>query len=460
MNRTTFISKLSPILSGWWFPLQGRQLLKKAIEFGFRLRTGVFFGLNRPIASLAVCCCMLPVCANLAISQPIPSRTTQSVDTRSFPEAWSRPIAGSILSDSILLAQSDEALLHLYNMRFERADSIFNQIEARYPNHPIGPFLKSLTLWWRILPILTVHDVSLDKAFMAEMARVIDRSDQMLKRKELVFDAAFFKTAALGFRGRLLSDRESWLKAAQDGKAALDYVFELAETDPLNADLLFGVGVYEYFAEAIPEQIPLVRPLMFFFPDGNKERGLAQLELAAKHGRFVSAEAAYFLLQIYTSFQPNYAKSIEYISLLRDRFPQNALFHVLQGRVYFRWGKWELATAVFKEVVSNYSNNLPGYIKPIASQATYYLGRQDMLDGQDRAALAKFLEVIKLEESFKYDSFFRANATLRAGMASDRLGKRKEAVFYYKKVIKQKDHANSRERARKFLKAPFGNDSP
>lgn len=401
-------------------------------------------------------------CLGLAPSyaQTAPRSGNSSSTTGSFPKAWTRPIEGSILGDAELQDLSDEALSLLYNMQFSRADSIFDRIESRYPTHPIGPFLKSLTLWWKILPNLSVHDTSLDKAFHSQMEEVIKRSDRLLKRKEYAFDAIFFKTAAHGFRGRLQSDRENWFRAAQEGKSAMEHIFEIAEKDPQNADLLFGIGVYEYFAEAIPDRYPVVRPLMFFFPDGNKARGLKQLELAARHGRFVSTEAAYFLLQIYTSFEPEYDKSVEFVTLLRERYPQNALFHVMEGRVYFRWGQWDKAKAIFTDVVSNHAKKKTGYANPLVSQAHYYLGRQDMLNGNDASAAVHFLEVIKLESSYKIDSFFRTNATLRAGMASDRMGKRAAAIEFYRKVLKMEDHSNSKERAKKYIKTPYGSRTP
>jgi tetratricopeptide (TPR) repeat protein len=390
---------------------------------------------------------------------PLPIASSKAVQERTFPKAWSRPIPGSILSDPALLVQADEALDHLYNMRYQKADSIFDKIESRYPTHPIGPFLKSLTLWWQILPTLTVHDTSFDRPFLSAMDQVIERSERMIKKKEYAFDAAFFKTAAHGFRGRLLSDRENWLRAAQDGKSALDHIFEIAEADTLNADLLFGAGVYEYFAEVIPGQYPIVAPLMLFFPDGDRERGLERLELAAMHGRFVSAEAAYFLLQIFSSFQPDYQKSIKYITLLRERYPDNALFHVLEGRILFRWGQWNEATQVFNAVVSAAKSGKLGYAKPLVSQAHYFLGRQDMLGGENERALEHFKQTLSLESGYSEDSFYRAHATLRSGMVYDRLGNRKEALANYKKVLKIDNHANSRDRARRFIKTPYGGDN-
>ena len=400
---------------------------------------------------------------SVARAQPVPRTSDGGAKTgtgvQTFPKAWSRPIQGSILSDATLLAQADEALDHLYNMRYGKADSIFVLIEAGFPTHPIGPFLKSLTLWWQILPTLTVHDTSLDRSFLAAMDRVIDRSEKLLKRKEYSFDAAFFKTAAHGFRGRLLSDRESWLRAAQDGKSALDHIFEIADADSLNADLLFGAGVYDYFAEVIPERYAVVAPLMLFFPDGNKERGLQRLELAALHGRFVAAESAYFLLQIYSSFQPDYEKSIQYVNMLRERYPENALFHVMEGRVLFRWGQWNKAVTVFNDVIAAAQSGKAGYVNPLVSQARYYLGRQAMLSGENENALVHFNQVLVLESAYSNDSFFRAHATLRKGMILDRLGRRQAAISEYRKVLKIDNHSNSRERARRYIKTPYGGEN-
>lgn len=391
-------------------------------------------------------------------AQPVPQKTTSPSEKTSkvYPVAWSTPIEGSILSDPLLLSDADKALDHLYNMRFEKADSIFSRIEKRYLQHPIGPFLKSLTQWWHILSTLTVHDTSQDKAFLAQMDLVIDLSAKLTKKKQYEFDAMFFRTAAYGFRGRLLSDRENWLRAAQDGKSALDDVFKLAEKDPMNADLLFGAGVYEYFAVAMPEQYPIVKPILFFFPEGNKERGIERLEIAARHGRFVSAEAAYFLLQIYSTFQPDYEKSIDLIAYLRGRYPGNALFHVMEGRILFRWGQWERAATVFTQIEALHQRKVSGYNNELVSQAHYYLGRNEMLRGDDAVALSHFQKVIALESRWKYESFFRVHATLRAGMISDRLGDRKKAVQFYNRVLKMENQSTSRDRAKKYLKTPYG----
>ena len=41
-----------------------------------------------------------------------------------------------------------------------------------------------------------------------------------------------------------------------------------------NKDVVFGVGLYNYFADYIPETYPVVKPLMLIFPKGDQFKGL------------------------------------------------------------------------------------------------------------------------------------------------------------------------------------------
>ena len=364
----------------------------------------------------------------------------------------------SVVADPWLQSQAEAGLDALYGMQYARADSIFAVIETRYPDHPIAPFLQSLVTWWKILPSLTVHDTSYDRDFLRQMDRVIRRSDRLLRSDRHSFDGHFFKGAAHGFRGRLHSDRESWLRAAQDGRAALDHVFAVAEEDTSWADAVFGVGVYDYFAAAIPEKYPIVRPLMIFFPDANKERGLQRLQRVVDEGRFIRTEAAWFLLQIYLVFDPNYDRSRHYVQWLRHHHPDNALFHLMEGRVFIKWGQWSPSSDIFREVVQAYESGRPGYTAPLVAQAQYFLGRDAMNSHRYDEALSHFAEVSRLEARFEHASYARIHAALRTGMIYDVTGQRERARRQYRQVLDWSDEGSSHERARRYLKDPYRGD--
>ena len=66
------------------------------------------------------------------------------------------------------------------------------------------------------------------------------------------FEAILFKGGAIGFRGRLRGDRSQYLRAARDGLRSLPLLQKSRQLEPTNKDILFGQGIYHYFAEAMP----------------------------------------------------------------------------------------------------------------------------------------------------------------------------------------------------------------
>ncbi len=367
---------------------------------------------------------------------------------------WSGPY-GSILDDHETAEQGGRALHHLYDMRPEAAEAAIDSLKAAHPGHPIGYFLDGLVVWWDILPVLSIGETRLDEAFFDAMDRTVKAADRLKKEKQYPLDAVFFKAAAMGFRGRHLSNRQKWLAAARDGKASLELVFDLAERDPENPDFLFGLGVYNFFASAIPKEYPIVKPFMYFFPDADPEEGIATLHKVAQEATFVGTEAAYFLLQIYMAFEPDFDKASEMVELLRERHPSNAFFHILEGRVQSRWGRYFSAAEVFEEVIARHDTGEPGYTNGLTQGAWYHLGRSHMSAGHLDEALLAFAALDELASNDER-SVYRALGRLRAGMAWDRTGHRHEAIIAYRAVLSLPDVADSHDQAKRYLKTPFG----
>jgi tetratricopeptide (TPR) repeat protein len=389
----------------------------------------------------------------MRITLLIAAAMTVSVAQAQLP-GWSGPY-GSILDNHATAEQGGRALRHLYDMRPEAAQSAIDSLKAAYPGHPIGHFLDGLVVWWDILPELSVADTRHDNAFFDAMGRTVKAADRLKKKKQYPLDAVFFKAAALGFRGRHLSNRQEWLAAAKDGKASLNLVFDLAERDPENPDFLFGLGVYNFFASAIPKEYPIVKPFMYFFPDADPAQGIATLHKVAREASFVGTEAAYFLLQIYMAFEADFDKASEMVALLRERHPSNAFFHILEGRVQSRWGRYFSAAEVFEEVIAHHEAGEPGYTDGLSQGAWYHLGRSHMSAGHLEEALVAFTELDELASSDER-SVYRAMGRLRAGMAWDRTGYRDEAITAYRAVLSLPKVADSHDQAKRYLKKPFG----
>ena len=362
--------------------------------------------------------------------------------------------AESIFDDPVVQAEVSEGLDRLYNMEFEAAARRFEHIARRYPEHPAGPFLEALNIWWEILPDLA--DDTHDAAFYAAMQEVIERSDRLLKQRADAFDAMFFKGAALGFRGRLRSNRGEWFKAARDGLRAMDYVLDVVKREPDVADYAFGKGMYDYYAVAIPDKYPFLKPLMLFFPDGDRERGIEALQRTVRDGRLVRTEAAYFLLQIYYLFENDFDHSVHYATWLRERYPGNSFFHTIEGRVYARWGRWDQADPIFEEVYTRHKAGQTGYNASLAGQALFFMARSRMAYGEYEAALPHLDALQEPTIRGAVDYRFVTMGWLYAGMAHDALGRRSRAVAAYREALTTKDWSNAHERARQYLEMPYG----
>jgi tetratricopeptide (TPR) repeat protein len=361
-----------------------------------------------------------------------------------------RPV--SILDDYQFQEQARKGLDYLYNMDFAAADATFAEIAARYPDHPVSPFLQALVPWWTIQ--LEPSDTSEDEEFLDSMERVLDLCERRLDANPRDVDAMFFKAGAHAFRGRLHSDRKHWLKAARDGQQALKYLQKVVALDPQNDDLYFGLGTFHYMADVIPKKYRILRAFARLFPKGDRQKGLQELDRAMTRGRFVPTEVAWTLVQLNYVFEQNFPKTLLYAQWLRQRYPDNALFHLYEGRAYERMGRGGDATRVFQEIADRHEKQQTGYTDAVAEQALYVLSRVEMQRRMYPQALGHLETLEKLMARRPVDTEYRALGRLRRGMALDALGRRPEAVRCYKDVLAM-EHDQARDWAKGYLKKPF-----
>jgi tetratricopeptide (TPR) repeat protein len=369
-----------------------------------------------------------------------------------------------LLNKSILPQSSNfdtlvtTGIKQIYSINFSEAEVTFRKLMADYPDHPSGRFFLAMIDWWRILLDLDVE--AYDELFFQKIEDVIFNCEQILEKDPNNVDALFFKGGAIGFRGRLRAYRESWLKAADDGREALPIVEQASTLDPLNVDVQLGFGIYNYYADVIPDRYPLLKPLMIFFPDGNRQKGIEQLTNTALNGKYAKYEARYFLMTLYYSYENDPYKAEEFANMLIDDFPNNPIFEKWKGRISIKRGDYYSGSKIFTSVMSKAEKNLPGYnTQKTKREASYYIGVQYRNIGQLDSAKYFFQMSADISKQIdtKEESGFWINAYLYLGMINDQLGNREKAVEYYEKLLEMREYLNSHELAEKYLKEPFKN---
>lgn len=340
----------------------------------------------------------------------------------------------------------------IYSIQFEQAEKTFRSLIADYPNHPAGRFFLAMVDWWKIL--LESDNEENDEIFYQKIEDVIYFCDEVLEKDPNNVDALFFKGGAIGFRGRLRVLRESWLKAADDGREALPIVEHAAKLDPSNLDVQLGFGIYNYFASVIPEEYPIIKPLMIFFPEGNKELGIQQLKDAAENGKYTKHEACYFLMTLYYNFEKDNTAAEFYSNQLSKSFPDNPVFERWKGRIAVRRGDWTVSDSVFKSVLNKADKDLTGYNTPkVKREAYYYIAYKFNNHSEYDSASVYFKRCIDYSKKVDTgeESGFLINATLYMGMIKETLGDYEKAKEYYEEVLDMREYGNSHTMAELYL---------
>jgi tetratricopeptide (TPR) repeat protein len=201
----------------------------------------------------------------------------------------------------------------------------------------------------------------------------------------------------------------------------------------------------------------MVEPLMFFFPEGNKERGIDQLNYVAENGKYARIESIYFLATLYYNFEENFQISQQYTEQLVNLFPNNPRFHRMLGRVLYRRNYIDSSVVVFKEILDRAENSLPGYNDQAKREASYYTGLNHKTKSETDSARYYFEMCYDLCMKLDTDeeSGFLINTALYLGQLYDKLGLREKAVAKYEEVLDYKERGMSHELAEQYLEKPY-----
>ncbi|MCX7880311.1 MAG: hypothetical protein N2517_06595 [Ignavibacteria bacterium] len=354
-------------------------------------------------------------------------------------------------ADSLILLGSH----YVYNLEFERAEECFREVVARYPDLPAGYFLSAMVEWWKI----AVHRDTrqYDEKFLEKINKVIELCDKILDTNEFHLSTLFFKGGALGYRGRFYVTRESWFRAASDGYIAFRILLKTLEIAPNNHDIMLGTGIYNYFAEVLPNMYPTLKPLMVFAPKGDKKLGILQLQAAANNARYAGIEAKFVLLQIFYDFERDIYSAYQIAKELTEKFPNNPVFQRYLGRCYVSMYNLELWEQHWKMMLENYRQKKVGYDLLTAREALYYIGSALMERNQLDEALEYLYKCDEVSRKLDKDgpSPFMIYLNLRIGKIYDLQNKRQYAINQYNKVLSWKNYRDSHEQAKRYLQIPY-----
>lgn len=357
-----------------------------------------------------------------------------------------------LLLDKGLQFRITENVNALYNFDFGTAERGFKVMQYQYPDHPLPYFLAGLSTWWKIAP--DVENKRYDDLFIKQMDVVIEKAEKLFKSDQSNKEAAFFLAGAYGFQGRLYSERKSWTKATFAGKNALKYLNLGKGEEELNPELLLGDALFNYFSVWIPENYPILKPVVALFPKGNKELGLRQLEDVAQNAFYARIEAQYFLFRLYASEEKQPYKALAITDYLHEKYPNNPYFHRSFARHLYTVGRIMEAKEQSEQILQRIDDGWTGYEANSGRYAAFYIAQYYERAGERNSAKKFYLKTLSYgEESESQESGYYLYSLISLGkMANDEKNKA-QAKEYFNKVKKyaKRSHPAHKE-ARDYIK--------
>jgi hypothetical protein len=247
------------------------------------------------------------------------------------------------LPDTTAGTPLDRGYSGLYNLDFSGAQKDFSAWEMQHPDDPTGPVSEAagyLFSEFNRLGVLEAQFFESDQAFYArskpnpdpvtrsKFQGALDRAQALartrLTRNAKDRDALFALTLASGLQAdyaALIEKRN--LASLHFTKEASAWAQQLLAVCNDCSDVLVATGFSKYIIGSM--SAPMRWLLRMGGLPGDKQGGLADLQVTAEHGRYLAPFARVLLAIAYVR-DKNKPRALELLTSLQAQFPRNTLF--------------------------------------------------------------------------------------------------------------------------------------
>jgi tetratricopeptide (TPR) repeat protein len=268
------------------------------------------------------------------------------------------------------------------------AIEVFQQIEQKDPDSPLGYVLEADATWWRIyyvsanlidpdvFDIANMEATPYDSHFNDLDNVAIHKAEARIHRHQDLARSYLYEGYAYALRARLegLHDRD--LPTARAGKRMRSHLLRALELDPNLTDAYLGIGIYNYFVDTLSAIVKILS-VFIGLPGGSRTEGLQQLQLCAEKGELGRPEAKFYLAKDYScGTERQYEKSMHLFGELQQEFPHNPLWPMLIGSLHYRLGRPQKGEEIYREVYQRTAGKNSEVNKAVHQAASQALERQ------------------------------------------------------------------------------------
>jgi len=355
-----------------------------------------------------------------------------------------------------------------YNMDFDSAIKIFNQVAQQHPQDPMAwDYILTATIFHELYhqdlldTTYYAHDSFLSNKRDVPVPEATRRQIEDLTNKVIAIcdaniaanpndkNSYFARGYAKGMHAVFITLAEhSFSAAARQGYASRNDSEQVLKLDPQYADAKMAVGLQLYAVASLPRWVRIIVGVMGV--GGSKEQGLADLREAAAHGVVTSVESK-TALSLFLRHDGRYPEALQVQRGLAEQYPRDFLFQLEVANLMKDEGHGLEAIAEYKKVLADAAK--PGYFTDARLQLAWF-GMGDTQRGynQIQDAANSFLQAA---EQPNCSDWLRKRAQLNAGEMFDLLHDRAQAVRLYQMAAAPGGDQTQADAARKYMKTPF-----
>jgi tetratricopeptide (TPR) repeat protein len=239
---------------------------------------------------------------------------------------------------SLVVSGIDFILKHEY----DRADSVFNVVAHRYPEHPIGYLYQAA--------VMQAYTMDFDVPIEQEkFDSLLMRGENAAEKFSLPWSEYFLGTAD-GYDAYERVESGDWFGGVRKGMSSASQFEEIIGKDSSFYDAYVGIGTYYYWRSRKTEFLQWLP-----FVKDDRALGITMLIVGAERSEYNRFAAMSALISIYLDAE-EYKQAEEWSRRGLNSYPENRIF------------LWGLATSLdrqnrFAEAASAYANLLENIVR-------------------------------------------------------------------------------------------------
>jgi tetratricopeptide (TPR) repeat protein len=340
-----------------------------------------------------------------------------------------------------------------FNMDYPGADALLRRAVEMDPEDPTGyAFLALNHLFGSEVSFDTKQREESQEAMLRFVGEALVRGEQRVGKNPRDGQAYFAMALARTAKFRWALRKKQTITAAQEAYGLWSCLERAQQEDPENNDSYLLTGLIRYHIDHMPDLSRFLSSLLI--TQGDRRRGLQDLERAATRGDLLKELARSELISVYLNFEKQPARALPFARELQRKYPRNYNFSFALANIQSEMRQFREALAIARDLERGIASGKPPFAPQLKPRHDQLLGRIYFNQGDYARAADCFRR--SLMDTSDYNARVRVWSYVRLGMICDVQNEREQAVELYSMALAvESGESIAKVEARQYLKTPY-----